>query len=260
MRKSFLSALTVIMLLFTITACAQHGVTGSKNYITKKVNVGSFEGIKVQGSADVIYTQKATGMPEVEIYGSDNVIPLLETYVENGNLLIKFKKNTMIRNRGKLEVRITAPAIHLLAISGSGNVMLKNGISTDRDLAMSITGSGDIDGNKIKCNHFSAKISGSGDIDLKGIEAGDTEMRISGSGDIDVAGKCRSAAYSISGSGDINGVNLKAAHVNARISGSGAIRCYATESLQGKVSGSGDVAYKGNPKTIEFSKRGLRKL
>ena len=46
---------------------------------------------------------------------------------------------------------------------------------------------------------------------------------------------------------------------DARISGSGSIRCYATENLTGGVSGSGNVAYKGNPQ-INFSKRGLQKL
>ena len=78
-------------------------------------------------------------------------------------------------------------------------------------------------------------------------------------------GKCTArrqidrAEYHIAGSGDINATELKVDNVNARISGSGSIRCYATENLTGGVSGSGNVAYKGNPQ-INFSKRGLQKL
>ena len=72
-------------------------------------------------------------------------------------------------------------------------------------------------------------------------------------------GKCTEAEYHIAGSGDINATELKVENVNARISGSGSIRCYATENLTGGVSGSGNVAYKGNPQ-INFSKRGLQKL
>lgn len=259
MKKSMLSGLTALLLMFTITACAQHGVTGSKNYITKQVKVGDFGGIKLLGSPDVIYTQKK-GAPSVEIYGPDNIVPLLETYVENGNLIVKYKKNTSIRNSGKVEVRVSAPAVNLLAISGAGDFKFKNGLTAPGDVSLSISGSGDIESNKIKCNALTIRISGSGDIDLKGVEATRAEMRITGSGDIDIAGKCADAEYSISGSGDINGAELKADNAVARISGSGAIKCHATQTLRGKVSGSGDVAYKGNPKSIEFSKRGLRKL
>lgn len=259
MKKSILSGLTAMLLAFSVTACAQHEVTGSKNYITKQVTVGNFEGIRLQGSPDVIYTQKA-GVPSVEIYGSDNIVPLIETYVEGGNLVVRYKKNTRIRNIGKLEVRVSAPALKQMAISGSGDITLKNGMTTSGNLALSISGSGDIDGNKIKCNVLSVKVTGSGDIALKDVQATGVEMHVTGSGDIDMAGKCTDAEYSISGSGDINGANLKANNVAARISGSGVIKCYATQTLRGKVSGSGDVAYKGSPQTIEFSKRGLRKL
>lgn len=259
MKKSILSSMTAMLLLFSVAACAQRGVTGSRNYITKQVKVSNFEGIKLQGSPDIIYTQKA-GAPSVEIYGSDNIVPLLETYVENGNLIIRYKKNTNIRNIGKLEVRVSAPALKQMAISGSGDITLKNGMTTSGNLALSISGSGDIDGNKIKCNVLSVKVTGSGDIALKDVQATGVEMHVTGSGDIDMAGKCTDAEYSISGSGDINGANLKANNVAARISGSGVIKCYATQTLRGKVSGSGDVAYKGSPQTIEFSKKGLRKL
>lgn len=259
MKKSMLSSLTALLLMFTITACAQRSVTGNQNYITKQVSVGSFEGIKLLGSPDVIYTQKK-GAPSVEIYGPDNIVPLMETYVENGNLVIRYKKDVRISNHGKLEVRVSAPVLNRIAITGSGDIKFKNGLTASGDVSLSIAGSGDIESNKIKCNALSIRISGSGDIDLKGVEATRADMRITGSGDMDIAGKCSDAEYSISGSGDINGAELKANNVVARISGSGAIKCYAAQTLRGKVSGSGDVAYKGNPKTIEFSKRGLRKL
>lgn len=259
MKKSVFSSLAAALLIFTITACAQDRVTGSKNYITKQVSVGSFEGIKLPGSPNVIYTQKP-GAPSVEIYAPDNIVPLLETYVENGNLIIRYKKNTTIRNSGKVEVRVSAPVIKQLAISGSGDITLKNGLTTSGNLNIRISGSGNINGDNVRCNALSAKISGSGDIGLKGVEATRADMHISGSGNMNIAGKCIDAEYGISGSGDINGANLKANNVLAHISGSGAIKCYATQSLRGKVSGSGDVAYKGNPQSIEFSKRGLRKL
>ena len=91
------------------------------------------------------------------------------------------------------------------------------------------------------------------------ISTSDTQVNISGSGNVLLDGKSTEAEYHIAGSGDINATELKVENVNARISGSGSIRCYATENLTGGVSGSGNVAYKGNPQ-INFSKRGLQKL
>ena len=87
------------------------------------------------------------------------------------------------------------------------------------------------------------------------ISTSDTQVNISGSGNVLLDGKSTEAEYHIAGSGDINATELKVENVNARISGSGSIRCYATENLTGGVSGSGNVAYKGKPDEINFSKR-----
>ena len=56
-------------------------------------------------------------------------------------------------------------------------------------------------------------------------------------------------------------IGMKAVNVTASASSSGDVECYVTGSLTAKASSSGEVAYKGNPKDIDFSpKRGLRKM
>mgnify|MGYP000247800557 FL=1 len=159
--------------------------------------------------------------------------------MQNNSLTVKFKNNTSIQNRGKLEIRVSGPALNRIALSGSGDIKLVNGIQTDDNLSIKIQGSGDIAGNKISCNLLSLSINGSGDISLSGI--------------------CKNAEYSINGSGDIQASELETENVTTSINGSGDISCYATESLKGRVSGSGEVAYRGEPQ-IDFSKKGLRKL
>ena len=47
-------------MLVSATACAER-ITPSKNYVTKKVNVGSFNAISTSSSVDVIYTQSSGG-------------------------------------------------------------------------------------------------------------------------------------------------------------------------------------------------------
>lgn len=259
MKSISISSFAVILLIWTITACSpSNRVTGSNNYITKHVKVENFNGLQLTGSPDVIYKQ-AKGKPSVEIYGQDNIVELLDIRVRDNNLIVKFKNNINIQNRGKLEIRVSGPALNRISLSGSGDIKLTNGIQTDGNINIKIQGSGDIAGNKINCNLLSLSINGSGDMALEKIDALKTEASINGSGDISLSGVCKNAGYNINGSGDIQASGLETKNVTTSINGSGDISCYATESLKGRVSGSGEVTYRGEPQ-IDFSKKGLRKL
>ncbi|WP_071147899.1 head GIN domain-containing protein [Bacteroides ihuae] len=258
MKHKLYSSGVLAFLLFLSSCTQAQIIVGSGNIVTKGVKVGLFNSLKLQGSPDVIYKQ-TTGKPSVELYGSDNIVGLLEVKIESGILLIKFKDNVNIRNRGKLEVRVSGPALERLTVQGSGDVLLVNGIKSHKDLAISIQGSGDIQGKGIESPLLSLSVKGSGDIDLSDVNARRTNVKIAGSGDITLRGKCQEVDLGISGSGDINAAGLMAQKVLVKVAGSGDVSCYATDYLTGSVSGSGDVGYKGNPK-INFSKKGLYKL
>lgn len=151
MKKYILSSLTITFLLLSITACSQgKQISGSSNYITKNIKVGSFDQIKSMSSSDIVYTQKQ-GAPTVQIYGPDNIVELMETSVSGRTLTIKFKKNTSISNSGKLEIRVSSPSLKHLSIYGSGNTTFTNGIKSHDELQMSIYGSGNISGNSFSC-------------------------------------------------------------------------------------------------------------
>ena len=71
MRKLVSTLMAVTLMLVSATACAER-ITPSKNYVTKKVNVGSFNAISTSSSVDVIYTQSSGGQ-NVEIYAPDKL-------------------------------------------------------------------------------------------------------------------------------------------------------------------------------------------
>lgn len=102
-------------------------------------------------------------------------------------------------------------------------------------------------------------LSGSGDVKMGKVSSENTEIGIVGSGDVSLKGTTCEAVYSVSGSGDINAKNYKAHNVSARIIGSGDITCYAEEHLEARVSGSGEIGYKGFP-TLDASKKGVKRL
>jgi hypothetical protein len=98
--------------------------------------------------------------------------------------------------------------------------------------------------------------TGSGDARIDFIDSKTFECRLSGSGSINAVGKVDELDLEIAGSGDIDARELKARDVYATISGSGDIDVYAMESISGRVSGSGDIFYYGEPKRTSLKVSG----
>lgn len=282
MKNLVSTLMTLAFLLVATTACAEK-ITPSKNYVTKKVNVGSFEGISTSSSVDVIYTQ-TSGSQSVEIYAPDNLIDYIYARVEDGILKVGFKSprnNFSISGSHKKEVRVSAPAVKSLQASSSGDVIIKNGLKADKltlkasssgdvvggnisceDLSASASSSGDVILEKVTCTNLSATASSSGDVEIKSLKATNVAAKSSSSGDVILKdGTCTNATYRASSSGDVEAKGLKAVNVVATASSSGDVSCYATGTLTARPSSSGEISYKGNPGTIDYQpKKGLRKL
>ena len=60
-----------------------------------------------------------------------------------------------------------------------------------------------------------------------------------------------------SGVGSIKAEKLKALNVKANVSGVGSITCYASEKIEGRVSGVGSLKYAGNPKHKDTKRTGV---
>ena len=232
-------------------------VVASKVMVTKNIPVTDFQKLNVSGCADVTFVQEA-GAPHVEVFTSDNIVDLLDIYVRRGTLYVGFKSNVSVSVK-KLEVRVTAETLTDVSLSGSGDVEIKKGLRLSDDLNISLTGSGDVEIGNTTCRHLNISLTGSGDVKMGKVSSENTEIGIVGSGDVSLKGTPCEAVYSVSGSGDINAKTYKAHNVSARIIGSGDITCYAEEHLEARVSGSGEIGYKGFP-TLDASKKGVKRL
>lgn len=287
MKKNIL-LLAMGLFTFVHTSCAatSETIVPSKQYITKKVKVGNFEGISTATSIDVVYTQ-TSDVQDIEVYAPENLMEYVKVEVEEGMLKVKFqsKENPFnginIRGKHQTEVRVSAPAIHTLRASSSGDIILKNGLQTTGQVTMKSSSSGDIEGgkvmcdaltasasssgdillNKVACTSLEANASSSGDITIRDLKAEMVEADASSSGDVNLSGECRSATLSASSSGDVNAKQMKTDKVIAKASSAGDVTCYPVESLKATASSSGSVNYKGNPQYIDFQpKRGLNKI
>ena len=244
------SMLAVLMFLF-ITGMQAQTVTPSKKYITKELNnVSNFSSIKVLGSTDVEYRQSSGSKTEISIYGSDNLVDLLEVSTANGVLQVNIKKGVKILSgERRLKVIASSPSLDEVDIKGSADVYLKGTIK-GADLTLNITGSGDIEAENLQYTNIFALVKGSGDIDLKNVKATTVVSEVNGSGDINMKGSAQKATLTVNGSGDISAEKLAATNVVATVAGSGDIVCYASGQLDARVSGSGDIEYKGSPSVV----------
>ena len=232
MRNSKVTFMLVVLMFLLVTGIQAQTVTPSKKYITKELNnVSNFSSIRVLGSPDVEYRQSNGSKTTVSIYGSDNLVDLLEVSTVNGVLQVNIKKGVKILSgERRLKVIASSPSLNQVDIKGSADVYLKGTIKGN-DLNLNIAGSGDIEAENLQYTNIFALVKGSGDIDLKNVKA-------------------TTVMSEVNGSGDISAEKLAATNVVATVAGSGDIVCYASRQLDARVSGSGDIEYKGSPSVV----------
>jgi hypothetical protein len=189
--------LTIVGSLIAFSSCDKT-IHGSGNYTDETRIVSTFTAIQTEGDFDVIISQDS--IQTLSIHAEDNVLPEIETVVEGGKLIIRYKDyDTNVDDNG-VTITITAAQINDLNIQGSGDINATNAFNPS-DAKVNISGSGNID-YSVNCQSITTNISGSGNIILKGSSA-TAEHSISGSGDIHAFDlPCTSAEVTISGSGD----------------------------------------------------------
>lgn len=226
--------LTFTSLLFFVS-CAQDRINGNGKVTTETRNIDKFNEIEAGGSYDV-YIVDAPQDGKLMIEGESNVISSIETVVEGDKLIIRKKRGIDFNFSSTKGVKITVNARNLksIGLSGSGSLVAEGVQNVD---------------------NFSAGLSGSGDMKVK-VNAKKVNVGVSGSGDLNIGGNASEVEIGISGSADVEADNLQAEYVTVGISGSGNSDVWATKSLKGAVSGSGDVTYKGSPEIVDVAASG----
>lgn len=192
-------------------------------------NVSEFSEISMRISGKLYLEQ--SDRQRVEIVAKSSTLEDIVTEVKDGELVIRFKnRNVFWRsfNPGKIEIYVSVPEIEGLSVSGSGDIIADNRI-TSRQMNMAVSGSGNIRLDDLRTDRAKASISGSGGVL------------------IEKEGMADEFEASISGSGSVKAEKFEAKNVEVHISGSGNCSIRAIEKLKARVVGSGSVYYSGNP-------------
>lgn len=224
--------LILFFALISISAAAQPWETVKGNGQVKKENrqVNSFSSLSSGAPMNVEITYGNSNSISVE--ADENLLPYIETSVDNGKLTIKSSKNKNLKSSSPMTVRVSMTKITGLQQSGSGSITGDGAFTNDGKTDFSVSGSGNL---KLGFDSFSdldLSISGSGNINLKGNSTNKLDAKISGSGNIDC-------------------ITIPANDVAVKINGSGNVKVNAKNSIDAKIAGSGSVFYKGDATDIK---------
>lgn len=213
---------------------AMTGVSGNRQPGSESRPVEAFSGIVQAGSMDVVYTCSAKRSLRIE--GESNLIPYVQTTVENGTLEVKVKDHTDLRTHQALRVYVSGPAVNKLTLAGSGKLLVPGFLAPSGHLDLNLAGSGDLHVDSLNC---------------PGVR-----LRQAGSGDIYVRGDTRDLSLKLVGSGNVHARYLRSEDARSILVGSGNAELYASKSLQSKIIGSGSLTYWGNPASVSNRKLG----
>ena len=225
MKKSIL--LTALLFCISFSYAGDKSIKGNGNMTTITRTTSNYDGISCAGQFDYILVAGTEG--KITIEGEENLLDYIVTEVKNNKLVIKTQNHINLKPSNNKTIKITIPFkdISSVSLAGSGDLWNKDVISAT-NLDVSLAGSGDI---------------------LLNINASSTKGSIAGSGDLTLKGSTNNLQANVAGSGDFHGFNLQSNHTDVSVAGSGDAEVVCNESLKARVAGSGDIEYRGNPKT-----------
>jgi len=202
----------------------------------------------------------------VEAIGDEKSLRQLRIYKRNGVLVIrrKFSINPFISFQS-VQIKISMPGTELkaLTLSSSGNAEILGQLNTEETKLStssrgSITAEGDVEYLNVRssssgnisfsgnCRQMNIRLSSSGDTRIQA-NILNLEATISGSGNIYIDGGAVETTLKISSSGEFYGENFITEAAEVTLSSSGNVEMTIMKNLDARLSGSGNLNYKGNP-------------
>lgn len=206
-------------------------VEGEGRIVTEKRDVSGFTKIELRIGANVTLTQDS--FYSFSISAQENLIEIVKSQVSGKTLKIRTEENC-VKNTKDIDIRITLPVVEKIRVTGSGDIFSKNTFTVD-DLDLDIIGSGDI---------------------ILDVVANRISTDISGSGSVKLSGTVKDQEIDITGSGDVYAYRLTSYDTEIDITGSDGCEVYVHNDLDVKISGSGDVSYKGSPQKVNSKVHG----
>lgn len=226
MKKKNYFLLLLICLLSSVSLSAQT--------TTESRSASPFREIHLSGGIDVVYT---VGNYALKVEAESNIIPTIETIVENGSLIIRHKKGVKVRTKYQKVVYVSAPQIDKILSSGGSDFFAEE-LKNTKDISISASGGADVKISVLTAPNVSLYFSGGSDAKINNLTATNCDLsfsggadanvnldvtsvdaKASGGSDIKLTGKTKNIVINCSGGSDGNVKNLKYDTITANASG-----------------------------------------
>ena len=207
-------------------------VAGSGTASSVKRELAPFHAVAVDMHGKIELIQGNTEGVVVE--ADDNLLPLIETVVTNGQLRIRTAKGVNLPGSAKVKVTVHVRNIDKLSLAGSA----------------------DLSAARLSAPKLASNIAGSGTITITDLQSDDLKVSIAGSGSFEAQGVANAMVVNIAGSGDVSASKLSAQEVKVSIAGSGDASLWVRKALSVSIAGSGDVRYYGEGSLRDASTMG----
>lgn len=196
----------------------------------RRINVGSFEKLRVSGAFDVTVT--TGGSPGATVTGDRATIGDIDLHAEGTTLTVRRTTNGRWSEQGQaaattpVRIVLTTPRLASVAVVGGSRVAVSRLAATRIDLAA----------------------TGNGAITVGVVEGDQLNVQLIGEGKVGVAGRVAAARLLANGAGTIDAAGLDAGDLTVHLDGLGSIAARARYTAQVSSTGLGTIAIAGRPK------------
>ena len=127
-------------------------------------DVAAFNSIHV--ASGIRATVSIGSRRSVHVEADKDVLPLVETRVDDGTLHVGFKPHSQLRNTGDVTVSVQTP--ELRAIAGSGGAVVKGTMTKADEAGLSASGGSELHVRSVDARTLVAKASGGGVLQVAG--------------------------------------------------------------------------------------------
>ncbi len=215
------------------------GIPGSGVAKEEARAVDAFHAIDAGSALQVTVLVTPGAKPTGKINGDDNLVPLIESVVRDGTLILRLKDNSSISPKLPLLAEVTAGELDGVEASGAASVKVKGGT---------------------KVNRFTATTSGAADVAVEKVESSQAVANASGASHIVLAGSAASLKVDASGASQVKAEALVVEEAEVSISGASGVALHANKSVEGDVAGASRLDIHGSPARKDFSITGASQV
>ncbi|GAB2527955.1 head GIN domain-containing protein [Rufibacter soli] len=231
MRK--LSILLLLLAFVGVAAQAQD-VEGNGKFKSETRSVSSFTALSIAGGFEVELTQGTA--PSLKLEAEENVLPLIESTVQNGTLTIKMKKG--IKNARTLKVFVTVQDLKKLQLAGGIKLRTTNTLSAP-SLALEFAGG------------INAVLA---------LQVKELAADFAGGTKVTLSGRADKVTMDLAGATNLKALELKTNYLTLDAAGASSAQVSVAKELTVDAAGIVTVDYKGSPKVSHSGMGKIRRI